>query len=199
MSMDTVFYFLLTTLIIKFINYGFKLKKTIYLILWSILVIIMGSCYLIHLNFEFIAISIILIYAGGIFALSLSLIVSINDYMEHFVFYDKKIEYLVSVSIVLFTGFFLYLYHPNLFNINHPYFINEYTIYYFDTINLFNFQFLYSSDTNYEFLFLMDNIFFSDLFILSYFLFHKFSIHLISIALLLTLSPICSIMLINKI
>ena len=196
---NLIFYFLFIIFITKFINYGFKLKKTIYLVLWSILVIITGSCYIIYLNFEFIAISITLIYVGGIFALFLFLIVSINDYTEHFIFYDKKIDYLVILSVALFTGLFLHIYYPNLFSINHPYFINEHVLYCFDIINLFNFQFLYFSDINYEFLFLIDNIFFSDLFILSYFLFYKFSIHIISIALLLTLSPICSLMLINKI
>lgn len=194
---NLILWLLLLLFIIKFINYGFKLRKTIYTVLWSVIVIIICSLYLVYLNLEFIAISITLIYVGGIFALFLFLIISINDYTENYNFYDKKIDYLVLINTVIFTNFFIFLYQPGHLKFNDYYFIS-YNLSAFYTEIPLNYNFICFFDNTYDFLFFTDTIFFSDLFIFSYFLFYNFSIHLISIAFLLTISPICSIFIINK-
>jgi NADH:ubiquinone oxidoreductase subunit 6 (subunit J) len=160
----------------------------------------LGTAYLIFLNFEFIALSLLLLYIGGILVMFIFLILAINDYEEGSKISTPSLSTQVNIIIMvvafLLLYFLTYLYNPLLVNLeNLQFFIflsNEYSL-----VDVAFIDQLYFSNTKLRVYIICDLFNFSDVFILGYVFFAEYPSYVVVLSILLLVATVAALSMLN--
>lgn len=124
MTFNMIILNLLILLVLTYlVNSIFRLNKTVYILLYAVLVFIFISFYLIYLGFEFLALSFFITYIGGIAVMFLFLIIVLNVKLENSREIKKPffknyfyILLLNLILVVIFSILFFWVYNYEMFN-----------------------------------------------------------------------------------
>jgi NADH:ubiquinone oxidoreductase subunit 6 (subunit J) len=189
---------IISTFILFIITYTFNMSKTIYIMLFSILPVIMLSLFLLLNGFEFFSISIVTIYVGGIAVMFLFLILVIDMRSEEMGLEINQFQILwniffIILFVIIFYTVIIYFYNPLYFNgedFELKVFKMEEISAWGDSIEMERIEFVEADE-------LVLSIFdtFSDIYIIGFLMFKYFSIYVIAVGFFLLAATILAIML----
>ena len=110
--------FFLTLILTYIFLYTFYFSKTIYIMLYSVIMFFFSFMFLIYIEFEFFAISILTIYIGGIAVMFLFLIMVIDLSDEAYLMTNDSnflINFILILGFSLVTYYFFIAYYDPLF------------------------------------------------------------------------------------
>lgn len=102
--------YIATIITLLFVSYTFRLTKTVYVMLYSVLVLLFVFMQLITIEFEFFAISVLTVYVGGIAVMFLFLIITVDLKEEAKPSFRRNLTFWPYFFLALFVVFVVYWY-----------------------------------------------------------------------------------------